>query len=422
MTAVDSGPGVEERLAALLASDPALLADPYPLYAELRERAPVCELGTVAVLSRYADVKQALRDAERLSSRTFVGARTEEALARMSEAEREAYGVVAAFDAEIVAHVDGEEHARMRRIVHRAFTPRRIAEMRDSIQRTTDGLLDTLEREGSPDLMAVAYRLPLLVIAEMLGVPEEDLGLVREWSGPIGRSRGTLEPEPVREACEAIGAFRADVESRVDVARAAAAAGGQPDLVATLVDANESERLSTGELTATFVHLLFAGHETTTNLIAIGMLDLLQRPEQWRALCADPDGLAAGAVEELLRFGSPVQTINRVAVEDVEFAGTTVRAGTAVIGLLGSANRDPEAFERADELDLRRGPGVGHLDFGFGPHFCLGAALARLETAVFLTAAATRYPGLRLAADPSTLRWSGSAMLRSPHAVPVALA
>ncbi len=152
------------------------------------------------------------------------------------------------------------------------------------------------------------------------------------------------------------------------------------------------------------------------------MLDLLQRPEQWGARGAAPDGLAAGAVEELLRFVSPVQTINRVAVADVELAGATVRAGTAVIGLLGSANRDPEAFERPDELDLRRDPGAGHLDLGFGPHFCLGAALARLETAVFLTTVATRYPGLRLAADPSALRWSGSAMLRSPHAVPVALA
>jgi cytochrome P450 len=117
-----------------------------------------------------------------------------------------------------------------------------------------------------------------------------------------------------------------------------------------------------------------------------------------------------------------VQTINRVAVADVELVGTTVRVGTAVIGLLGSANRDPEAFERPDELDLRRDPGAGDLDLGLGSHFCLGAALARLETAVFLTTVATRYPGLRLVADPSALRWSGSAMLRSPHAVPVALA
>ncbi len=196
MTAVDSGAGVEGRLTALLTSDPDLLADPYPLYAELRERAPVCDLGTVVVVSRHADVKQVLRDAERLSSRTFVGARTDEAIARMSDEEREAYCVVARFDAEIVAHVDGEEHARMRRIAHRAFTPRRVADMRDSIQRYTDELLDDLERAGESDLRTVAYRLPLLVIAEMLGVPETDLGLVREWSGPIGRSRGTFAPEP----------------------------------------------------------------------------------------------------------------------------------------------------------------------------------------------------------------------------------
>ena len=208
MTAVDSGAGTAERLAALLAGDPAQLSDPYPLYAELREHAPLCTLGTVAVLSRHEDVKQALRDAGRLSSRTFVGSRTEEALARMSDEEREQYEVVAAFDSEIVAHVDGEEHTRMRRIVHRAFTPRRIEEMRHAIQRYTDELLDELERSGEADLMTVAYRLPLLVIAEMLGVPREDLGRIRDWSGPIGRSRGTFAPEAIREACEAIGEFR----------------------------------------------------------------------------------------------------------------------------------------------------------------------------------------------------------------------
>jgi cytochrome P450 len=420
MTAVDTGGGIAERLAALLAGDPAQLSDPYPLYAELRERASLCTLGTVAVLSRHEDVKLALRDAERLSSRTFVGSRTEQALARMSDEERERYAVVAAFDSEIVAHVDGEEHSRMRRIVHRAFTPRRISELRDAVQRYTDELLDELDRAGEADLMTVAHRLPLLVIAEMLGVPREDLGRIREWSGPIGRSRGTFAPEPLREACEAIGAFRAYVESRVAAARGSSQ-GDRPDLVASLVDANETERLTTGELTATFVHLLFAGHETTTNLIAIGMLDLLQRPGQWATLCGDPEGVAPGAVEELLRFVSPVQTINRVAVEDVELADGTVHAGTAVVGLLGSANRDPRAFERPDELDLLRDDRAGHVGLGFGPHFCLGAALARLETTVFLTTVAARYPTLRLAAHPSTLHWGGSAMLRSPNAVPVSL-
>ena len=131
----------------------------------------------------------------------------------------------------------------MRRIVHRAFTPRRIEEMRHAIQHFTDELLDELERSGKADLMTVAYRLPLLVIAEMLGVPREDLGRIRDWSGPIGRSRGTFAPEAIREACEAIGEFRAYVESRVEAARSSAEAGA-PDLVATLVDANEAERLT----------------------------------------------------------------------------------------------------------------------------------------------------------------------------------
>ena len=409
---------LDAGLHALLASDPGALADPYPLYRELRERSPVHELGSVVVMARHDDVKAAARDTAGLSSRIFSSDRTAEAIARMSEEGRRAHEAVSNYDANIMSHVDGEQHARLRRIAHRAFTPRRIAELRQSVEAYTDELLEELAGDEVSDVKVLAYRLPLMVIADMLGVPASDRPRIHEWSGAIGRSRGVVDPDVLVDAERALAEFGTYVGELADELRGAPAQSG---IVAALLGAEEDEQMSPDELTATFVFLLFAGHETTTNLIATGLLDLLRHPEQWRRLCADPAAVAPAAVEELLRYSSPVQLIQRVAARDVEYGGVRIPAGRHVIGLLGSANRDPGAFERPDELDLTRDGARGHLDFGFGPHFCLGASLARLEGQSALAALASRYPGIELAADPEQLAWGGNAMLRSLATLPVRL-
>jgi cytochrome P450 len=409
---------VEDRLRAYLAGEPEALVDPYPLFAQLRDRGAVHELGSVVVLVRHADVKAAARDAARLSSQVFLSDRATEAVAAMSDEGRRAHEAVAAYDASIVSHSDGEQHARLRRIAHRAFTPRRIAGMREAIENYTAELLEPLEAAGGGDVKPLAYQLPLMAISDMLGVPAADRPLIRRWSQAIGASRGVVDAGALIAAERALADFGRYVG---DLAAELRRARGDRSLVAALLDAESDEQLSPDELTAMFVFLLFAGHETTTNLIATGLLDLLRHPPQWRRLCSDPDGVAPAAVEELLRYSSPVQLIQRVAVERVAYGDVIIEPGRHVIGLLGSANRDPAAFERPDVLDIDRADRTGHLGLGFGPHFCLGASLARLEGQVALATLARRFPDLELAAAPGELVWGGNAMLRSLETLPVSL-
>lgn len=410
------------RLQAYLAGDPAALRDPYPLYRALREQAPVAEVGPVVVLSRYGDVKAVARDSARFSSRVFTSDRDVAAVAAMTPEQRDDWRVLAAYDETNVAHSDGEQHARLRRIAHRAFVPARIAELRGRVAAFADELLDEMEATADPDgtvnLMDFAYRLPLMVVTDLLGVPPGDRARIHHWSKPIGRSRGVVDPVALHEARRAVDAFRTYLHEHV-VPAARASRGSE--LVAALMSAEEDERLTLDELTSMFVLLLFAGHETTTNLIGLGMLELLRSPGQWQLLVGDADGRAAAAVEEILRHVSPVQLIQRVASEEVELHGVRIASGRHVIAFLGAANRDPAAFPRPDAFDLERDPAPGHLDFGFGPHYCLGTSLARLEGEVALAGLARRHPGLRLATDPSTLAWAGNAMLRTLSELRVAL-
>lgn len=409
---------LDEGLEALFASDPRILADPYPLYQRLREESPVHLLGPVAVLSSFADNKAAAKDTDAFSSRVFAGARAEAALKGMTEAQREDYHAVAEYDATIVSHTDGEQHGRLRRIAHRAFTPRRIAEMRATIEAYTDELIEPMLEQEVSDLKVLAYQLPLMVIADMLGVPAADRPKIRTWSEAIGRSRGNVDPDALAATRWALAEFG---EYVAEILADLRSTPGETSLLEDLMGAEAGERMTTEELNAMFVFLLFAGHETTTNLIATGIFELLRRPEQWDTLRRDPAGVAPIAVEEVMRFASPVQLIQRIAARDVEVGGVQIVKGQHVIGLIGSANRDSEVFEAPDELDLSRAGGGKHIGFGFGPHFCLGAALARLEGEVAFARLASRFPDMRLAEDPETLRWGGNAMLRSLEALPVRL-
>jgi cytochrome P450 len=259
--------------------------------------------------------------------------------------------------------------------------------------------------------------LPLMLICDMLGVPSGDRDLVHGWSTRLGRNRGGTEPAPLVDAAAAMREFRAYVRAMLHEHRASRTL---PPLVGALVGAEHEERLSELELTAMFVILLFAGHETTTNLLGIGLVELLRRPDQQRRLTADPS-LSAQATEELLRFVSPVQYLGRTALADTTLGGQAIPSGAYVVPVIASANRDPSVFPDGDELDLGRLNAREHLALGFGIHFCLGASLARLEGEVAFAVLARRFPDLALAADPDELAWVGHSMLRRLERVPVQL-
>jgi cytochrome P450 len=265
------------------------------------------------------------------------------------------------------------------------------------------------------DLSRFAYRLPLTVIADMLGVPRAEHDRLHGWSVKMAAST-IREPASLRAGLEAIHEFRSYVGGIVESHRR------DPDsvseLVATMLDAEEGERLSADELAAMFVVLIFAGHETTTNLIAIGMTELLRRRDQWELLAANP-ARAADTTEELLRYVTPVQVMPRVAGRRLEAGGEEVEAGQSILLVLSAANRDPEVFADPERLDVDRADAKAHLALGFGPRFCLGAALARLEGETAFGALAQAFPEMEL--DLDALEWAGPAMLRRPTCVPVRL-
>jgi cytochrome P450 len=407
---------LQERLNSLFASHPEELIDPYPVYRELAESGPVVAWGPTMLVTRYADVKPLLRDGVRYGNGYRAqGTLHEHTRSQLAGAYRDALDEVTWFEAMYMSRADGDVHKRLREIAHRAFTPRRIAELGEATQRYVDDILDDCAGEPVTDLMTLAYWVPLMIIGDLLGVPAGARESIHDWSGKIGRNRGGTEAEPLMEARDALQAFRGYVDGVIAEHR------GTPtvsDLVSALMTAEGGDRLSPDELAAMFIVLLFAGHETTTNLIANGMLGLLHQRDQWERLCADPT-LAGGAADELLRHVSPVQLLGRLALVDVEIAGTTIPAGQAIRPMLVCANRDPRVFDDPDRIDITRRNARDHVALGFGPHYCLGASLARLEGQIALATLARRFPKIELAADG--LEWTGNASLRRPTRMPVSL-
>ena len=381
---------------------PGFVDDPYPTYRRLREKDPYhrSPLTGSLVLSRYDDVDEVLRDFRRFSNddRNNSGGPRR----RRDDATRSMLGL------------DPPDHTRLRGLVSRAFTPRQVAGMEDRVRRTAEALLDEVEGEREFDLMAnLAALLPTVVIAEMIGVPAEDREQFKVWSDLIAR---TLEPnltprenEQAEEASHALGDyFSRIIEQRRDDPR--------DDLVSRLIEAEEDgDQLTPDEMQATLQLLLVAGNETTTNLIGNGMLALLRHPEQLQLLREQPE-LMPNAIEELLRYDSPVQVDGRTALEDVEIGGRVARKGSGVTLLIGGANRDPEEFERPEELDVTR-EDAGNISFGRGIHHCLGAPLARLEGKVAFEVLLERFDDIQLgAARP---RYKQNIVLRGLEALPI---
>lgn len=411
---------LDERLSALIESRPEAIVDPYPLFHELLEESPVHRLGPTVVLTRFDDVKLAVREFERMSSQAYrVGSRAKQILAGLDPHQAEAFNAVSNFEAMYISRADGGVHGRLRDISMRPFGVRRMALMRETITQYLDGLVqDALEDGGNViDVVStITQRLPVMVICTLLNVPLRDAPMIKGWSGRIGKNRGGVVVADLMDAHAALGEFRVYVQSILDTNRRNPQ---NTDLVAAFMGAAGEDRLSADELMAQFVVLLFAGSDTTNALMANGLLALAERPDQWRALCAAPE-LVNDAVEELLRWVSPVQFLWRVTVEPMVFGGVEVPVDTTVMPVVAAANRDPRVFSDPDSIDIRRRPS-GHITFGYGPHFCLGNALARMEAQIFFATMARRFPDLSLAVEPSQLEWYGNAMFRTVRTLPVAL-
>ena len=393
---------------------PEFKRDPHPTFAAMRRDAPIHRQAgldgetPIWFVTRYADVEAMLRDPR------FV---RDERLALDPE-QRPTWSALDRRLGEHMLNRDGLDHRRLRDLVGQAFTPRRVADLRPRVeaiaQEFLGGLRAAAHRDGMADLITeFSYPLPTTVILEMLGVPLADRDRFRSWGNAL--LEPPMTPEAAAETERQLTAFGDYLSELFEERRVRP----QDDLVSALVAAEqEGDRLSPDELSSTLVLLIVAGHETTVNLIANGVLQLSRRPELRDALAADPSGVP-GMVEELLRFdGSVERALNRWAAEDVEWDGQLIRRGDPVILILASANRDAAAFEDPDTFDPRRTPNR-HLGFGKGVHYCLGSPLARLEADVALRALLTGLPGLRVAVPEEDLRYRFLPGFRALEALPV---
>jgi cytochrome P450 len=391
---------------------PEVHANPYPLYRQLREQDPVhwSPLLEAWILTRYDDVLEVLKhprfSADRRRARN-----------RFVQAAMEQQAQAGPFaQAQTMLSSDPPVHTRLRGLVSKAFTFKAIEAMRPHIQEIVDDLLERVQDKGRMDaIWDLGYPLPVIVIAEMLGVPPEQRDTFKRWSDDIVATLGgpLVAPEVQergRKSVEEMGAyFRGVIAERRK----------QPkdDLLSGLIAAEErGEALSEEELLATCILLLAAGNETTTNLIGNGTLALLRNPDQLALLREQPE-LVESAVEEFLRYDGPVQGTARVAMEEIEIGGQVINEGQIAFTMLAAADRDPAVFPDPDALDITRKENR-HIAFGYGIHFCLGAPLARAEAQIAFATMLRRLPELRL--DAEEPQWGGTFILRGLKSLPVA--
>ncbi|NMO38312.1 cytochrome P450 [Streptomyces sp. GMY01] len=375
--------------------DPAFVAAPYPAYAELRARGRVLRYEPTDqwLVPRHADVAALLRD--RRLGRTYRHRFTHEEFGRTPPPP--AHEPFHVLNDHGMLDLEPPDHTRIRRLVSKAFTPRTVERLKPYVHELAGRLVGALVEAGGGDLLAdVAEPLPVAVIAEMLGIPEADRPLLRPWSAAIC---GMYELNPSEET--AARAVRASVEFSEYLRELIAARREKPgeDLISGLIAAHdEGDRLTEQEMISTAVLLLNAGHEATVNATVNGWWALFRNPDQLAALRAD-HALVPTAVEELMRYDTPLQLFERWVLDDIEIDGTTIPRGAEIAMLFGSANHDPEVFAAPDRLDLARRDNP-HISFSAGIHYCIGAPLARIELAASMTALLDRAPALALAAEP----------------------
>ena len=368
-----------ERVESGVSYDPTstrILSDPYDTYDRLRTHDPVHRMRLINawVLTRYEDVDMVLRDHRRFSKDDGI--------------EDEYRSML---------HHDPPDHTRLRSLVSKAFTPRSVRELHPRVQRIVNELLDDLDGRDRFDLIeSVAFPLPVTVIAEMLGVPSQDMDRFNGWSNDISLTiEPSLRDDQIRRVQKATEELYEYFEDIIEQRRREP----EDDMITALLNAeDEGDKLTREELLGTLVLLLVAGNETTRNLIGNGMRALLKNPEQLQRLRNNPD-LLDSAIDELLRYDSPVQLDGRLVHSDVEVAGHSIRAGQRVLCAIGAANRDPSAFTEPDKLDIGRSE-KSNIAFGRGIHHCLGAPLAMLEARAAFSALLDRFSHIELVAEP----------------------
>jgi len=410
MTTTGQAAGQEEEI-FLNPFEPGFFDNPYDQYRRLRELRPVHKSPVGPwTLTRYEDCSRLIRDPT--TSVEVANAVEDQRSTLFTNEERQERGSLA------ILNLDPPDHTRIRRLAQKAFTPRRVEALMPRVQALVDEMLAAVEPSGRMDVIGdLAFPLPFAVISEMLGMPEADRDQLRGWSHTLVKTLEPLTtPEDLPEMFAAGDAMIEHVTNAIEWKRRSPA----DDLLSAMIAAEEEgDRLTTEELIAQVVLLFIAGHETTVNLIGNGTLALLRNPDQLALLRERPD-VIGNAVDELLRFDSPVQFTRRIALERLEIDGNVIEPGSFIFTILGAANHDPEHFgPDADALDLTRRDAPHNISFGGGIHHCLGAVLARAEARVAIGTVASRYPNIAL--DTDTPAWNGRLVLRGLDALPVTL-
>jgi cytochrome P450 len=391
-----------------------VIADPYPYYGRLREEDPVHwnELYELWVVTRHDDVVWMTRHHELFSNAVFRND-PRAAYPAIDESDLGLYEYVRNYQADQFIQHDRPEHLEMRKVVHSYFTPRAMEAWRPFVQKAVQELLDAAEHKGHMDVMKdVATPLPVLVIAQMMGVPAADRPHVRKLAEKL-LNIGRGEHDRMKPLTEGMQGMIDYVSPLVDERLT----NPGDDFISVLAAGERNGVFTRHQVLVNTSLLLLAGHETTINLLCNGTLAFIRHPEQWALLKGDPEGWAQRATEECLRYDAPVKSLQRLATQDVDMRGKVLRKDDRVRWFISSANRDPEAFAQPDRFDITRDPNP-HVAFGSGVHHCLGATLARVEGQEVFKALAARFPSLHL--ETEVLEYQPSITFRSLKSLPVA--
>jgi cytochrome P450 len=409
---------LDKELDFLFAQEPTHIARMHDIYARVRLAGPNYRYrgGPALIVTGYEDVRRVMSGALPVSNNGWrFGELADRTFSRLPAHQLLLAREVMDFESKFMSRQDGPDHVRLRRIAQRAFSARRIAALRASIQQHTDDLLDALMASDTPDIKTdLADKLPVRVITDLIGVPAGDREMIWQWAKAIA-AHFSLTEGSLDQALTAIDEFRGYI--RQMIGRLRDTSTGE-DLALQLLAGGDREGLDPEELIAMYLLLLFGGTETTTNLIGAGFRALQRHPDQWSAVMSQPE-LCRPAVEEMLRYEPPVHYLPRYATADFELGGQEVHAGESLLIVIAAANRDPAVFPDPDAFDIHRENASAHLALAFGPHFCLGAALARLEGEIVFSTLARRCPQVRL--DSDEVEYGGSSLQRAILSLPVTL-